>query len=96
MVKEVGFWTSQQGPTGMDLSIEELDPEEEGAKAYYWWMEDAADQAPAFEMEVLVLTCMAYRNKGTSGWYERPAEPKSYGPVAQFSRTISTGRRKYN
>ena len=46
MVKNIGFWAAKQGPTGMDLYIEELDPEEQGTKAYCWWMEEAADEAP--------------------------------------------------
>jgi len=46
MVREAGFWSTQDKPTGMQLYVEEIDPEEQGTKAYCWWMEDAADEAP--------------------------------------------------
>ena len=46
MVKETGFWTTQDKPTGMDLAIEEHEPAVDGTIAYWWSMEEAAQEAP--------------------------------------------------
>lgn len=51
MVKPTGFWASQVNPTGMHLLIEEHEPADDGTIAYYWTMEEAADESP-YDLEV--------------------------------------------